>query len=246
MKKILLSLLLTLMGASALATPLNIQFTIQQQPNNAFYPGPQYYFYAFPADQTLQSSLEEVADIYYIATPANPSMNIYTTLADAQTAFLTNDIATLITQVNNDYGTSYTTMGTVSPFNQQLQTALASAGTPHVPSTVTRTINGSGTQCTDPTHDCLVFASLNESQSLSLSGGQTGTISFATSTTSSGTYSNFTQVGNSNTGTLVIGLNTLAGNGNVLIGFNPAGNYYKLISGGTGTNSVIQVKELSF
>lgn len=209
---------------------LNAEITITRNPDA----GGQvmYGLEGFTADPTLQFSGLTVAYPYVIATPANPSLGIFATLASAQVDFIANQLPPLVSIINSAYpsGPTYTGIGNVKVGNN------ASAA-------VSLTIGGAGVQPQDPTRTNLVIVSLNETESLSLTGGQTGTISFQTSTTLGGTYSTESQVGNSNTGTLVIGLNTVAGNGNVLVGIVPVGSFYKIIASGTGTNTVVTAQE---
>lgn len=225
-------------------TALNIKYTLTRYPDLS--PGiPQYGMTALAADPLLQYPSSIISAFYTITTPAMPSANVYATLADAENDFFTNQLPQIITIINGYFNTSYTTIGTTSLFDQTLQDALAALTVTHTSSTVTRTVGGTATQCTISTKDNLIFCSLTESQTFTLAGGQSGSISLQTSPTLGGTYTTFSQISNANTGTLavVVGAGTIGGS--VLVGHVPAGYYYKLVPAGTGTNAVVTTKELT-
>lgn len=187
-----------------------------------------------PSDPTLQFSGITVDYPYVIATPANPSLGIFATLAAAQADFIANQLPALVSVINSIYtsGPTYTGIGMVR------------VG-PNVSNSVTLTIGGSGTQAQDPTRNNLVVLSLTEAQTISLTTGQTGSLSFMSSPTSGGTYTMFSQIGNGNSGALTLGLGlTNTGTSN-LIGFVPAGYYYKVVAAGTGTNTVVAGQEIT-
>lgn len=84
------------------------------------------------------------------------------------------------------------------------------------------------------THDCIVIYYISLSETLSVGGGQTGTVTLKISavnppTTTQGVNSN------SNTGLLTLTLTSTQLQQAPIMGFVPAGYYVELITSGTGT-----------
>lgn len=82
--------------------------------------------------------------------------------------------------------------------------------------------------------DAMVTYSVQISSSLTLSGGQSGTITLQTSPNNS-TWTTISTQTNNNTGSLTIGLNTTNTQATSLTGFVPAGYYIKIVTSGTAT-----------
>lgn len=217
---------------------LNCQINFFRQPDQAYMPGaPLYEFGGYPADPTLQIPPNEVNFGYAIASPPDPSMGIFATLAAAQADFIANQLPTLIPIINANYpGTpAYTGIGIISVFNEGSKSN----------TTVVRTIGGAGTQCSNPNNDNLVILSLTEAQTLSLTTGQSGTLSFQTAPPG-GSYTEYSRIGNGNSGTLTIGIGLTNTGTGLLIGFVPATYSYKIVPAGSGANTYITGQELSF
>jgi len=100
-------------------------------------------------------------------------------------------------------------------------------------------------QATIPARWNIVNFSTTINASLSLTGGQTGTIVLQTSPDNS-VWSTVCTAVNGNTGTLTIGLNTLNSQTVQMLGAVPPNYYYKLVSSGTATMSVVSGREVAF
>lgn len=87
--------------------------------------------------------------------------------------------------------------------------------------------------------------SVTINSSLTLSGGQTGTVSLQTSPDNSNWTTVCTAV-NGNTGTLTIGLNTLNSQTVQLLATVPPGYYYRLVSSGASSMSIVNGREVAF
>ncbi len=95
------------------------------------------------------------------------------------------------------------------------------------------------------TRDSEVKYSVSISCTISLSGGQSGTVSLQTSPDNV----TFTEVGrftNTNTGALTIGLSLTNNNAGQITAFVPAGYYVKLVSTGTGTITYVSGQEMLY
>ena|ERR1700743_1780656 len=90
----------------------------------------------------------------------------------------------------------------------------------------------------------LVSTSVSISSTLSLSGGQSGTITLQLSPDNI-TYTTIETATNNNLGTLTIGLNTTQTQVVDLIASVPAGYYYKFVSTGTSTFAINPTQETS-
>lgn len=193
-----------------------------------------YGIFAQPSDPTLQGFSNSVDFPYTIATPADPSMGIFATLAAAQADFIANVLPGLVSIVNGTYpsGPIYTGIGIISI-----------GGNSNTP--VTITIGGSAVQAHNANANNLVILSLTEAQTISLTTGQTGTLSFMTSPTSGGAYTMFSQIGNANSGALTLGLGLTNSGTSGLVGFVPMGYYYKVVASGTGTNTFVIGQEIT-
>lgn len=88
----------------------------------------------------------------------------------------------------------------------------------------------------------LVSCSVNITSTLSLSGGQSGTITLQSSPDNV-TYTTIATATNNNTGSLTLGLNTSQAQSCTLTGTISPGYYYKLTSTGTSTFSILQTFE---
>lgn len=77
------------------------------------------------------------------------------------------------------------------------------------------------------------------SSTLSLSGGQSGTVSLQTSPDNS-TWTTIATETNNSTGSLTLGLNLIQVQATSLCGFVPPGYYFKVVSSGTSTFSQLQ------
>lgn len=95
-----------------------------------------------------------------------------------------------------------------------------------------RTLNSAFQPST--THDCIVIYYVQITSSLSLTGGQSGSVELQTSPTNS-VYTNTGTNTNNNTGSLTIGLSTAQVQTAGLISYVPAGYYVKLVTSGTST-----------
>lgn len=224
-------------------TTMDIKYTPQRLSDNGSYQV--YNLTCNFADVLWQGTGLSPSVQYQVGTPDMPAANIYSTFALAEAAFLSVYPTLIVTYYNTVFGTS-NTLGNVVIIDKQIQDAInAGTGPTHTSNTVTRTVNGSATQCSASSRDNLVFISLTEAQSITLLAGQSGSIAFQTASTSGGSYTTFSQVSNANAGALTIGLNLTDTAGSMLIGFVPAGSYYKIISAGAGTNTVIATRELT-
>lgn len=178
----------------------------------------------------------------YIVVPTGPST--FTTpnftWLDTRTqptwAYITT--GTGWTTYNNYYQTS------VPVFGGEADTALA-AVTALIPipsqSKVTRTLN-SAFQVSS-TRNSMVNYTNTISAALSLTGGQTGTVSLQICSTSGGTYVEIANTSNGNTGTLTLGLGITQGLNAQVFGFVPAGYYIKLVTSGTAAISYVTGQE---
>lgn len=110
-------------------------------------------------------------------------------------------------------------------------------------SSSSRTLNSAAYQIA-VTRDSTVYYSAQIAATMSLSGGQTGTVALQISSTSGGTYITIATLTNGNTGTLTIGLNITQTQAAVLTGFIPAGYYVKIVSTGTATNTLVSQQEV--
>ena len=110
-------------------------------------------------------------------------------------------------------------------------------------STPSRALNSSAFQIS-PSRDALVFYSISIAATISLTTGQTGTVTLQMSPTSGGTYTTIGTLTNGNTGTLTIGLNLTQTQSAVLSCVIPAGYYVKLVSTGTATNTIVSQQEV--
>lgn len=95
------------------------------------------------------------------------------------------------------------------------------------------------------THDTFVSYSVQIACTLSLTTGQTGTISIQTSPNNS-TWTEIGKFVNTNTGSLVIGLSLTNTNTGQLTAYVPSGYYVKLVSSGTGISTYITGQELAY
>lgn len=96
------------------------------------------------------------------------------------------------------------------------------------------------------TRDVVVQSSVSIAATLSLSGGQSGTINLQTSPDNI-TYTTKQHTTNNNLGTLIIGLNTNSVQDTQLGTVVPKGYWYKFVSVGTATMSTtIPVSEIHF
>lgn len=87
-----------------------------------------------------------------------------------------------------------------------------------------------------------VSCSVNITSTLSLTGGQSGTVTLQTSPDGT-TYTTMATATNNNTGSLTIGLNTSQAQAGDLVATVPPGYFYKIVSSGTSTFSLLQVQE---
>jgi hypothetical protein len=90
-----------------------------------------------------------------------------------------------------------------------------------------------------------VTCSVSITSTLSLAGGQSGTISLQMSPDNI-TYTTVQTATNNNTGTLTVGLNTSAAQACALTCTVPMGYYYKLATSGSSTFSILQTQETAF
>lgn len=100
-------------------------------------------------------------------------------------------------------------------------------------------------QGTYPAMNTIVNYSIGINSSLTLSGGQTGTVNLQTSPDNS-TWTTICTVVNGNTGSLTLGLNTLNSQTVQMIATVPPNYYYRLITTGASTFSVVNGRECSF
>lgn len=118
---------------------------------------------------------------------------------------------------------------------------------PHVVSNPTRALSTAYQPST--TSPTLVIMSVEQDDSLSLTGGTKSNVALLASSTSAFTTSNLdSEAVNGNTGTLTIGLNTIAAGGGVVVGVVPAGFWYKAVptnTTGTATFTVLGTTEVS-
>lgn len=84
------------------------------------------------------------------------------------------------------------------------------------------------------TNDCIVIYYIQITSTLSLTGGQSGSVTLQTSPTNSAYTITGTQTNNS-TGSLTIGLNTANVQTCSIISYVPKGYYVKLVSSGSST-----------
>lgn len=99
------------------------------------------------------------------------------------------------------------------------------------------------------TKNAYIFYSIQIAATLSLTSGQNGTVSLQICATSGGTFVEIGKIGNGNTGTLTIGINTVQTQIYVLPGYVPAGYYVKLVSTnvtGTPTFTFITGQEVLY
>lgn len=104
---------------------------------------------------------------------------------------------------------------------------------------------GTSYQGTFPAKSTIVNFSIGINSSLTLSGGQTGTVVLQTSPDNT-TWSTVCTVVNGNTGSLTLGLNTLNSQTVQMIAAVPVGYYYKLVTSGASTFSVVNGRECAF
>lgn len=112
----------------------------------------------------------------------------------------------------------------------------------HTINAVTRALNTAIQIST--TQDVVASYSVQITSTLSLSGGQSGTVFLETCSTSGGTYTVIGQSTNNNTGSLTIGLNTSQVQATTIVGFVPKGYYFKLVTSGTSTFSFVSGVEI--
>jgi len=96
------------------------------------------------------------------------------------------------------------------------------------------------------TRDASVTVSVEQSTTLSLSGGQTCN-AFLEYADDSGFTTNVKEIGrstNGNTGTLTIGLNITQTNTATITGLVPSGKYYRIRTTGTGTQTFRSAQEV--
>lgn len=91
--------------------------------------------------------------------------------------------------------------------------------------------------------DAMVSYSVNITSTLSISGGQSGSINLQTSPNNS-TWTTIATATNNNTGTLVIGLNTSNSQSIALTGFVPQGYYVRLSTTGASAFSWVAGMEV--
>lgn len=111
---------------------------------------------------------------------------------------------------------------------------------PIVVSTPTRALNTAYEPSTS--RFTSVSCSVSITSTLSLSGGQSGTITLQTSPDGT-TYTTMATATNNNTGSLTIGLNTSQAQAGCLVATVPPTYFYKIVSSGTSTFSLLQVQE---
>jgi len=109
---------------------------------------------------------------------------------------------------------------------------------------VTRTFNTA--YIPSATRDIMASYSLNITSTLSLAGGQSGTINLQISKDNGAVdpYKTVATATNNNTGTLTVGLNTSQSQTTCLAAFIPQGYYVKLVTSGTSTFSYVSGQEL--
>ena len=107
----------------------------------------------------------------------------------------------------------------------------------------TRSLNSAAYQIS-ATRDALALYSVQIAATISLTTGQSGTVSLQMSSTSGGTYATVNSCSNGNTGSLTLGLNITQTQLTVLAAFVPAGYYVKLVSSGTATNTMVAQQEV--
>lgn len=106
----------------------------------------------------------------------------------------------------------------------------------------TRTLNTAFQPST--THDCIVIYYVSLSETLNLSGGQTGTVTLKISSSNPPTTVQAVN-SNGNTGTLTLTLVSTQTQQAPIIGFVPAGYWVNLVTAGTGTISYQNGIEIS-
>lgn len=100
-------------------------------------------------------------------------------------------------------------------------------------------------QATLPSRWTIVNYSIQINSSLSLSGGQTGTVELQTSPDNS-TWTTVCTAVNGNTGSLTLGLNTLNAQTVQMLTAVPPTYYYRLLPTGASSMAVVNGRELSF
>lgn len=100
-------------------------------------------------------------------------------------------------------------------------------------------------QCSVPSRWNIANYSVSIVASLSISGGQTGTIVLQTSPDNA-TWTTVCTAVNGNTGTLVIGLNTLNSQTVQMLATVPPNYYYKMVSSGAAAMGVVNGREVAF
>lgn len=100
-------------------------------------------------------------------------------------------------------------------------------------------------QCAVPSRWNIVNYSVQINSTLSLSGGQTGTVALQTSPDNS-TWTTVSTAVNGNTGTLTLGLNTLNAQTVQMISAVPPNYYYRLSVSGASSMAVVNGRELAF
>lgn len=94
------------------------------------------------------------------------------------------------------------------------------------------------------TNDCIVIYYIQITSTLSLAGGQSGSVTLQTSPTNS-VYTTTGTNTNNNTGSLTIGLNASQVQTAAIISFVPKGYYAKLVTAGSSAFSYINGIEIS-
>lgn len=222
---------------------LNVKLVITRVPDNNSPLMPAYSFFAYPADPTLQFPSNLINYPYNIGSPADPVNGIYTTLADAQTDFITNILPGLIPAVNSTYPTStaYTSIGTISWFDQTLQDALVTNIT-RTTSTLSLSLVGTGATGTQisSTKDSQVKVTVSTSATASITGAGTSTVALKICATNNATEGSWTTVATSETSqsyALAIAISGVTGMKEELVADVPAGWFVKLVNSGSGTHS---------
>lgn len=100
-------------------------------------------------------------------------------------------------------------------------------------------------QCAVSSRWNIINYSVQINSSLSLTGGQTGTVVLQTSPDNA-TWTTISTAVNGNTGSLTLGLNTLNSQTVQMLAVAPPGYYYRLLPTGTSSMAVINGRELAF
>lgn len=121
--------------------------------------------------------------------------------------------------------------------NPEYRTVIINDASSHVLST--------SYNCITPSRWNIVNFSVQINASLTLSGGQTGTVLLQSSPDNS-TWTTICTAVNGNTGSLTLGLNTLNSQTVQMIGAVPPNYYYRLSSSGAASMAVVGGREIAF